>query len=179
MKIGVISDTHGSYIAWNEAYNKFFYNVDLIIHCGDVLYHGPRNPLPTDYNPKKLAEELNNLEKPIIFARGNCDAEVDQMVLDHLLQTPYTQIITPDWKILVHHGHHYNDKNLPACTKKHYNLIISGHTHLPLVQKKDNIIFLNPGSPSLPKSKDKIPTVALIENKTINIYNLTTGNKII
>ncbi len=78
MKIGVVSDTHGSLTAWQNAYNSNFQDVDWIIHCGDVLYHGPRNPLPEGYNPQTLAMDLQKIRQPIIFAKGNCDAEIDR-----------------------------------------------------------------------------------------------------
>ncbi|HYH05169.1 MAG TPA: phosphodiesterase [Bacillota bacterium] len=174
MKIGVISDTHGSLTAWRQVMADFFEDVELIIHCGDVLYHGPRNPLPEGYAPAELAQAVNAVRKPIICAKGNCDAEVDQMLLEIPLQAPFAQIMTPAWRIMVHHGHLWEESSLPSWTAP-YNLIISGHTHLPGIIKKDGRFFLNPGSPALPKNQDKTPTVALIEDTAIQLCNIRTG----
>jgi len=152
MRIGVISDTHGSISAWQQAYDNFLHQTDLIIHCGDLFYHGPRNPLPEGYEPSELGTIFNTLDKSIIFVRGNCDAEVDQMVLDYPLESPYAHLSIGRWRILVHHGH---QNEAPAKTKNFYNLIISGHTHLPEIKKENGLIYLNPGSPALPKNEEK------------------------
>ena len=175
MKIGVISDTHGSLTAWKTAYERFLKDMDLILHCGDVLYHGPRNPLPMGYNPAKLAKELNSLATPLIIVRGNCDTEVDQMVLDYPLEAPYAHLFVDDLRIQAQHGHL---SHLPAKTEKGYDLLISGHTHLPGILKKDGIIRLNPGSPCLPKNSNQTPTIALIEEKKITLWNIQTGEKL-
>ncbi|HBT17327.1 MAG TPA: phosphodiesterase [Firmicutes bacterium] len=172
MKIGVISDTHGSVSAWEKAYSKYLVHTDLIIHCGDLLYHGPRNPLPNEYKPNELCARFNALKKPIVFVRGNCDAEVDQMVLDHPLESPYAHLFTDRRRILVHHGH---KTELPAKATVNYNLIISGHTHLPGIKKENGVIRLNPGSPSLPKNDTKTPTIAIVEENAITIWNIDAG----
>ena len=177
MLIGIISDTHGSLTAWRLAYEKFFRDVDLIVHCGDVLYHGPRNPLPEGYDPKSLAAELNSLQKPMIVVRGNCDAEVDQMVLEYPLESPYAHIIIPEMKILVHHGHNYSPETLPLKVKNLY-IVISGHTHVPEIRQVQDRIYLNPGSPALPKNDAKIPTIALIDTREIKILNINTGETV-
>lgn len=175
MRIGVISDTHGSIGAWQKAYERFLHQTDLIIHCGDLLYHGPRNPLPDAYQPDELCAIFNRLEQPIVFVRGNCDAEVDQMILDHPIEAPSAHIITARWRILVHHGH---QNRLPVKTKHFYNLIISGHTHLPEIKKENGVIYLNPGSPSLPKNEPKTPTIALIDETAIVIRDIETGKEV-
>lgn len=174
MRIGVISDTHGSVSAWRKAYAKYLHQTDLIIHCGDLLYHGPRNPLPDEYKPDELCATFNALEKPVVFVRGNCDAEVDQMILEHPIEAPYAHVITAHWRILVHHGH---QNMLPAKTKTCYNLIISGHTHLPGIKKENGLIYLNPGSPALPKNEAKTPTIAVIDEGAIVIWNIERGEK--
>lgn len=148
MKIGVISDTHGSLSAWQAAYNLLA-DADFIIHCGDVLYHGPRNPLPEGYNPSELSKTLNALKQPLYIVRGNCDAEVDQMLLDFPIESPYAHFITEKYRIFVHHGHR---DPIHAKILSQYTLIVSGHTHLPGIERKEEIVYLNPGSPSLPKN---------------------------
>ena len=175
MKIGIISDTHGSITAWEKAYENYLIHTDLIIHCGDVLYHGPRNPLPDGYKPNELCTRFNNLDKPLVFVRGNCDAEVDQMVLDHPLEAPSAHLFTDHWRIFVHHGHH---TELPVKTTEHYNLIISGHTHLPSLNEADGVVYLNPGSPSVPKNEPKTPTIAVIDKAAIVIWNIDTGEAV-
>lgn len=176
MRLGVISDTHGSISAWQNVYNSYFQDVDWIIHCGDVLYHGPRNPLPEGYNPQGLAMELQKLRQPIIFAKGNCDSEIDQLILEYPLESPYTHILTPNLKILVTHGHHWDPELPPSNLVRGYDIIISGHTHIPVLKKVSQRILLNPGSPSLPKNDRQIPTVAIIDEKHIGIVDIQTGS---
>jgi putative phosphoesterase len=175
MRIGVISDTHGSISAWQKAYDKFLHQTDLIIHCGDLLYHGPRNPLPEEYKPSELCALFNTLAKPLVCVRGNCDAEVDQMILDHPIEAPYAHLFMGRWRILVHHGH---QDRLPAKAEQNYNLIISGHTHLPGIKKENGVIYLNPGSPALPKNDPKTPTIALIDDTTVAIWDIETGEEV-
>ena len=81
MKIGIISDTHGHEGAWTRACEKFFTGADLILHAGDVAYHGPRNPMKADYNPMGLIERINASEIPVVIAKGNCDSDVDASCL--------------------------------------------------------------------------------------------------
>jgi phosphoesterase, MJ0936 family len=178
MIIGVISDTHGSLTAWREAYQKFLQNTNLIIHCGDVLYHGPRNPLPAGYDPKNLAAELNSLSKPLYIVQGNCDAQVDQLVLEYPLESPFAHILTPEIKILAHHGHHWSPETTPAKISGLYDIIISGHTHLPEIRQIGRTIFLNPGSPALPKDEADTPTIALIDHHLIKIMNIASGQPV-
>jgi putative phosphoesterase len=173
MKIGVISDTHGSLTAWQKA-SLYFEPVEFIIHCGDFLYHGPRNPLPDGYQPAKLAQTINAFPRPVICAQGNCDAEVDQFLLDLPLQSPYAQVFTPVWRILIHHGHRSTPDTAPTWTNR-FNLIISGHTHLPELIRRGETVLLNPGSPALPKTAAQIPTIALIDGPVIQLINLETG----
>ncbi|HBF36830.1 MAG TPA: phosphodiesterase [Firmicutes bacterium] len=178
MNIGVISDTHGSLTAWREAYQRYFQNTDLIIHCGDVLYHGPRNPLPDVYDPKALAAEINAVNKPLVIVQGNCDAEVDQMVLDYPLESPYAHVLTPEFRILAHHGHHWSPETTPAKISDFYQIIISGHTHVPELHRINQTIFLNPGSPALPKNEEQTPTIALISPGEIKIINIKNGQTV-
>jgi putative phosphoesterase len=175
MKIGIISDTHGYPEKWQGSVNKFFKDSDLIIHAGDVLYHGPRNPILNGYNPKILAESINNCNIPLIISRGNCDTEVDQMVLNWPILAPYTFTVCEGIRIMTLHGHNESNEQLIDIAQKYkVNLIITGHTHLRVLEKKNNIVFLNPGSVSLPKG-DNIPSLAVLENNLINIYNFETG----
>src|SRR5690348_16178739 len=107
MKIGVISDTHGDYKAWKKVKETIFRDCHNIIHAGDILYHGPRNPIVDGYNPSELLKDLNNINIPIHFAKGNCDAEVDQMVINRPIMSPYVYLNYNNFGIIVIHG----DKN--------------------------------------------------------------------
>ena len=175
MKIGVISDTHGDTESWQKAL-KLFEGARFVLHSGDVLYHGVFNPILSSYNGKKLAEMLNDSPVPLIFARGNCDSDVDQLALKYPITSLITETVIEDLSILIHHGDKFSNKELADKYKP--DIIISGHTHLYGIEQYNNTVFLNPGSASLPKTPDKTPTVALIEDKTIKILNLNSGDEI-
>lgn len=150
MIILTISDIHGSFYYLEKALDTFHKEkADLLLILGDELYHGPRNPLPKDYNPKLVAETLNTYKDKIIAVRGNCDSEVDQMVLDYPITSDLSTIFWNNNKIIATHGHIYNKDNLPPMSSK--DILIYGHTHLPLAKVQDDIFILNPGSISLPK----------------------------
>jgi hypothetical protein len=165
MRIGVISDTHGGLKCWQEVMNGIFSGVDLVIHAGDIFYHGIRNPQPEGYDTMTLAQEINDFQIPLIMCKGNCDSEVDQLVVDLPIQSPYIFCQFDELKILVHHGHLFTDEEmLRLASRWNFGICISGHTHIPRLEQKKNMVFLNPGSPALPKG-DKVSTVALIETK--------------
>lgn len=180
MKIGVISDTHGCFTTWKKVFDQYFYDADLIIHAGDVLYHGPRNTIPDEYNPKALAEELNHCKVPIVAAAGNCDAEVDGMVLNTPIHAPYAHLFINQYRIIVNHGQHLNQKAQTELAERfRAALLITGHTHIPVLHKDSNgILYLNPGSPGMSKSSDGHGTIALIENRHIKIIDIETATTI-
>lgn len=176
MRIGIISDTHGSVQAWNDALKGPFKDVDQIWHCGDVLYHGPRNPLPESYNPQELANIMNGCSKPIVAVFGNCDSEVDQMVLDIALQLPFVLLDHSIGRVLMSHGHRYNVEMMEEMAREYQVKIwVSGHTHEPLIKQQDGFILLNPGSPSLPKGANPRRSVALLNSTTIELFDLDLG----
>ena len=182
MKIGIISDTHGHEGRYKTAFDKFFVNADLIIHCGDVLYHGPRNPMLSDYNPAKLAEHINNSPVPVVIAKGNCDSEVDAMVLNNPVEAPYAHVFADGLHIVAVHGHTCptdKDKDEMAAHIK-ADVFINGHIHTNVLQKRGDTVFVNPGSPSLSKREDKRSTVALLDTcaKNIAIYDIDNGEKL-
>ena len=149
----VISDIHGSLFYLKKVIEIFEKNnYDKILTLGDELYHGPRNPLPKEYNPKETAELLNRYKNKIIAVRGNCDSEVDQMVLNFPITADYNMIFWENKKIFMTHGHIYNiDSPLPM---EDGDIMIYGHFHIPIIQRKNEKIFLNPGSISLPKENN-------------------------
>lgn len=181
MKIGVISDTHGCRKTWQHVMKTFFGDVDMILHAGDILYHGPRNAIPIEYQPKELAEDLNSLPVPIIAVRGNCDAEVDDMVLDFPVLQEYQHLHVGDIRILINHGHHLptDEDKAHAAEQAGARLIITGHTHVAQLTRKDNILLLNPGSPGMTKRQDHRSTIAMIEDRTVTIYDIHSGEAII
>lgn len=149
----VISDIHGSLFYLKKVIEIFEKNnYDKILILGDELYHGPRNPLPKEYNPKEVAELLNRYKNKIIAVRGNCDSEVDQMVLNFPITADYNMIFWENKKIFMTHGHIYNiDSPLPM---EDGDIMIYGHFHIPIIQRKNEKMFLNPGSISLPKENN-------------------------
>ena len=149
MRIGVISDTHGSAGCWAMVCKNFFCNVDLIFHAGDVLYHGPRNDLPRDYAPKEVTAMLTGLDVPILGVRGNCDAEIDQTVLGFPLLSDFALLLYGMHTIFVTHGHLYTPDQHPALRRG--DAFLSGHIHVPVCEERDAVLYLNPGSASMPK----------------------------
>lgn len=177
MKIGVISDTHGCRDHWAKAYDKFFKDADLIIHSGDVLYHGPRNPMLEDYNPAELAEKINGCSQPVLICKGNCDSEVDQLVLNTPIQSPYVHAFADGRHIVATHGHMVESdeaKDAMAAAIK-ADIFISGHVHYTVLEKRGNTVFLNPGSPSLSKREDGCQTCAVISDVDIKVYDVNTA----
>lgn len=176
MKIGVISDTHGDTAAWQKAL-KYFEDCRLVLHSGDVLYHGVFNPILPSYNAKQLADMLNESPIPLIFARGNCDSDVDQLALKYPITSLITETVIEDLNVLIHHGDKYSNNELADNYKP--DLIISGHSHVFKIEQYKQTIFLNPGSASLPKDLEKTPTIAIIENKSIQILGLQNGKALV
>lgn len=154
MKYLVISDIHGSALCLETALKTFEKKADLIILCGDYLNHGPRNPLPEGWDTKKTAALLNEYKNKIVCVRGNCDSEVDQMMLTFPCLNAYTTIFTDNGRrIFVHHGHLYTHDGLCGILPPE-TLVVSGHTHVTLMEEENKIAYFNPGSVSLPKCTD-------------------------
>ncbi|MGG6313064.1 phosphodiesterase [Paenibacillus macerans] len=150
MKLMFISDIHGSGAWLDRAIAKAEEErPDQIVMLGDFLYHGPRNPLPEGYDPKRVAETLNRHKQCIVAVRGNCDAEVDQMLLEFPMMADYAMIFAEGRRIYATHGHGFNIDQLPPLTDK--DVFIQGHTHIPVADHKNGVFVLNPGSIALPK----------------------------
>jgi len=161
MKTMIVSDIHGSSYYCKrmmERYNNE--NPERIICLGDILYHGPRNDLPKDYNPKEVIEMLNGIKDKIISVRGNCDAEVDQMVLKFPIMADYAIYYFDEVSALITHGHIYNENNM----LDNFKILLHGHTHVPCIKKHENYVYLNPGSISIPKNESK-HSYMIYENK--------------
>lgn len=151
MKLLIASDIHGSASYTAQLLAQFKEeHVDRLILLGDVLYHGPRNDLPDGYAPKQVIEMLNSFADRILCVRGNCDTEVDQMVLKFPVMADYGFILDGDTAIYLTHGHMYNETHLPPVHRG--DVVLYGHTHIPVMHAADGIIFANPGSVSIPKN---------------------------
>ena len=145
------SDIHGSaYYAEKMRQAYIDEKADRLILLGDLLYHGPRNDLPKDYAPKKVIEILNDIKEEILCVRGNCDTEVDQMVLDFPIMADYAVIYVDGRTLYLTHGHKFNPENPPKLKKGDY--LVNGHTHIPANEDKGDFIYINPGSVSIPKA---------------------------
>ena len=167
MKILVVSDIHGS--AWyaQKALEAVeIHKPDQILILGDILYHGPRNPLPKDYCPAKVVELLNPLQDKILAVRGNCDAEVDQMLLKFNIMSDYTVLYLGNRRIFATHGHLYSPEALPHMSEG--DAFLYGHVHLPKAYKENGIYILNPGSITLPKQNNP-HTYGLLDEKSFTI----------
>lgn len=150
MKWFIASDIHGSAYYCERLLNCFkSENADRILLLGDILYHGPRNDLPREYAPKSVIQMLNEHKEKILCVRGNCDAEVDQMVLDFPVLADYAVLDAGKHLIYATHGHIYNEKNLPPLCDG--DILLHGHTHIPKCVAKENYVYMNPGSISIPK----------------------------
>ena len=156
MKWMIASDIHGSAsscIALLEQYQKE--EAQKLILLGDLLYHGPRNDLPDEYQPKEVITRLNQVKNELLCVRGNCEAEVDQMVLEFPVMADYALLWIDGLTIFVVHGHHYNQDQLPPL--KNGDILLHGHTHVPALERKERkeggwYYYLNPGSAAIPKN---------------------------
>jgi len=174
MKIMIASDIHGSAFwchkllqAWKSE------GAAKLLLLGDILYHGPRNDLPDAYSPKEVLAMLNPLRDDLLCVRGNCDTEVDQMVLDFPILADYAILYAGTRTIYATHGHAYNPDNPPPLSRG--SILLNGHTHVPACTEMDRIIYMNPGSVSIPKENS--PHSYMIWNENCFVWkDLSTGN---
>jgi putative phosphoesterase len=150
MKIIIASDIHGSAHYCRKLLDAYrAEGAQMLLLLGDVLYHGPRNDLPEEYAPKTVIPMLNAMKDEIICVRGNCDTEVDQMVLEFPIMSQNAVIFADGVKIYATHGHKFNKDNLPPLCEG--NVLVYGHTHVALDTVVEGVRCLNPGSVSIPK----------------------------
>lgn len=169
MKLLIASDLHGGADACQKLCEIFAHSgADQLVLLGDVLYHGPRNDLPEGYAPKRVIPMLNAIADKIICVRGNCDAEVDGMVLDFDVLTANKTLIDGDLTLYLHHGHH----DLPILAPG--TVVLYGHTHVVEHHTENALHFFNPGSVTIPKGGNP-PTYMLYENRTFTAYDLAGG----
>ena len=170
MRYLIISDIHGSLPRLQRALD--FYRqqqCDMLLILGDLLNYGPRNSIPEGIDAKGIVAALNPLADDIGAVRGNCDAEVDQMLLRFPMMSDYVLLVDEGRRILLTHGHVYNPDHLPAG---HYDAVFFGHTHLwQLEHNADGMLICNTGSITFPKGGNE-PTMALMDNGRVAVYNL-------
>ncbi|MBO5938844.1 MAG: phosphodiesterase [Clostridia bacterium] len=147
----IASDIHGDYDCAKALAERYAASgAERLILLGDLLYHGPRNDLPAGYAPKKVIALLNEMKNELLCVRGNCDTEVDQMVLEFPILADYAYLSVDGLSIFATHGHTHNLKHLPSL--KAGEILLHGHTHVPAAEKfGENNLYLNPGSTSIPK----------------------------
>jgi len=175
MKLMIASDIHGSSYYCKlmlEAFERE--KADRLLLLGDILYHGPRNDLPREYAPKEVLAMLNGMKDKILCVRGNCDTEVDQMVLEFPIMADYAVIMIGKHIIYATHGHNYNERNLPPLQKG--DILLNGHTHVPKYIAYENYVYMNPGSISIPKESSCNSYMMIDENGFV-WKNLEDGTK--
>jgi uncharacterized protein len=182
VKIGVISDTHGNVQALRRAL-EYFDGVDLIVHAGDVLYHPPRLGCTDGYDVPAFVETLNNLQVPIVIAQGNCDAQVYEELLKMPVQAPYAYTNCDGVGVVINHGHLITRSQMIELGKRYKaSYFISGHTHIPVLERADGVVLMNPGSPSIPKYEVKgkpVPSIGLITDSGAKIISIEDGSTIL
>ena len=150
MKWMIASDLHGSAFYCKELVNAYRKeSPEKLLLLGDLLYHGPRNDLPRDYAPKEVIELLNGIANKLLCVRGNCEAEVDQMVLKFPVMADYAWLSVDGVNIFATHGHLHGEDNPPPL--RNGELLLCGHTHVPAFRRHEGFTYVNPGSLSIPK----------------------------
>ncbi len=151
MKLMIASDLHGSFIFCERLLDRMDREQPKkMLLLGDLLYHGPRNALPPEYDTKRVADLLNARKDSLLSVRGNCDTEVDQMVLQFSILAEYCLLWLDGIEVFATHGHHYHRDALPPLGAG--GILLHGHTHIPENGACGNIRILNPGSVSIPKA---------------------------
>ena len=171
MKLFIASDIHGDAEVTRSilsAYDRE--GAERLILLGDILYHGPRNDLPSGYSPKEVISLLNERNTDILAVRGNCDTEVDQMVLNFPILADYAFILSDGLRIFATHGHKFNPDTPPPLAKG--DILLHGHTHVIACDEfGDGNLRLNPGSASIPKGGNP-KSYAIIENRVFTVKKL-------
>ena len=175
MKFLIASDLHGSASACQKLLAAFAREgADRLVLLGDILYHGPRNDLPDAYAPKEVIALLSPLADRILAVRGNCDTEVDQMVLPFPILADYAVIPVGERLMYLTHGHKYGEATPPPMAKG--DILLQGHTHVAGIKEKEGFTLLNPGSLSIPKENTPRGYV-LLEDGLFSFRHLDSGEE--
>ena len=170
MKLMFASDIHGSLPATERVLSLFEQSgAQWLVILGDVLNHGPRNALPEGYAPAQVAEKLNLYASQIIAVRGNCDSEVDQMLLQFSITAPWQQVLLQKCRLFLTHGHLFGPDNLPVLATG--DVLVYGHTHITVAEKQGSIVHFNPGSVSIPKG-GYAPSYGMLEDNQLRVIAL-------
>lgn len=170
MKWMIASDIHGSAYYCEKLIDAYkAEKADKLLLLGDILYHGPRNDLPKGYNPKAVIAMLNNIKDEILCVKGNCDGDVDQMVLDFPILAEYAIISIGKNIVFATHGHAHNIDNPPML--KNGDILLYGHTHVPKCEDFGYFTYINPGSVSIPKENSP-NSYMIFENEKFTWKNL-------
>jgi putative phosphoesterase len=171
MKLMIASDLHGSLYYSQKMFDRFdAEKPEKLILLGDLLYHGARNELPEGYNTKGLTALLNAHKDRILAVRGNCDAEIDQTVLEFPIMADYLEMYVDGHRFVITHGHVVNeDRMLPH---EPGTVLLHGHTHLKVLENRGDFFYVNPGSVSIPKDPDGIGSYMIYEDGKFTIRDL-------
>ncbi|MBQ3159066.1 MAG: phosphodiesterase [Clostridia bacterium] len=173
MKWLIASDLHGSGYYCRALLDAFDREkADRLLLLGDLLYHGPRNDLPRDYDPKSVTAMLNERQASILAVRGNCDAEIDQAVLQFPILADYALLSVGSRLLFVTHGHLFHLDALPPLHPG--DILLHGHTHVPACETRDGVTYLNPGSLAIPK-EDSPHSYMTLEDGVFLWKDLLTG----
>lgn len=173
MKLLIASDIHGDLNAVDRLLSHFCAGqFDYLVLLGDILNHGPRNPLPQGYDPIGVSERLNQIASQVIAVRGNCDSEVDQALLNFPLLAEYNQLLVDERRMFLCHGHTYTPENLPPLAEN--DLFVSGHVHTPLLEKTPQCWLLNPGSVAMPRGGHPA-SYAIYEQGRLSVVTLESN----
>lgn len=169
MKYLIVSDIHGSLPALGRVLDFYTENkCEMLCLLGDILNYGPRNGLPEGLDAKGIAERLNAMADQIVAVRGNCDSEVDQMLLEFPIMSDYVLLVENGKRIFLTHGHKYNEDSAPRLA---VDAVFYGHTHLWKLEKTDGVTICNTGSITFPKGGNP-PTFAVLDNGLLTVYRL-------
>lgn len=168
MKILIASDLHGSAFYAEKLLDACYKeNVDKLILLGDIYNHGPRNELPKNYNPMRVAEILNNVKENLIVIKGNCDSEVDKMISEFSFVHDLL-LLSENKSIYLTHGHVFNKDNLPISN---FDALIYGHFHTGFIKREGDMVIANAGSLSLPKNDTK-NSYLILEGKKLTLKDI-------
>ncbi|GAD78273.1 phosphodiesterase [Vibrio ezurae] len=170
MKLFFASDLHGCLESTKKVVEAYHASgAEHFILLGDILNHGPRNPVPEGYAPAQVAELLNQYKDNIISVRGNCDSEVDQMLLDFPVMSDFAIVLLESGqRLFLTHGHLYNQNRLPPL--KAGDVLAHGHTHLPVAQSMGEYVLFNPGSSTIPKGGN-VASYGLLDGTELSVIS--------
>ncbi len=176
LRLMIASDLHGDRACAEQLLARYGESgAKRLILLGDLLYHGPRNDLPAGYDPKGVITLLNGVKNELLCVRGNCDTEVDQMVLDFPILADYAFLEADGLSIFATHGHQFNQGALPPL--KRGDILLHGHTHVPKAEIfGDEHLYVNPGSVSIPKEGTP-KSYVIYENRTFSFRRLDDGSE--